>query len=131
MPLAHPLGANFMELIAILRYEKNGFYGIAKLQYAKQGRDDVGEHNGSNIYVSDFLISPNLDVAYNNKFLQGVSTKIVSAELRGGYLLNPKINLSAEAILQYRKLSSEIEENNNFFFGVGLRSNIFNRYKDF
>lgn len=130
MPLAHPLGANFMELLAILRYEKNSFYGIAKLQYAKQGRDDVGEHNGSNIYVSDFLISPNLDVAYDNKFLQGVSTRIVSAELRGGYLLNPKINLSAEAIVQFRKLSSDLEESNNFFFGMGLRSNIFNRYKD-
>jgi hypothetical protein len=131
MPLAHPLGANFMELLAILRYEKKGWYGLAKLQYARQGRDDIGQHNGSNIYVSDFLISPNLDVAYNNKFLQGVSTRIVNAELRGGYLLNPRTNLSIEAILNYRKLSSELENQDNLFFGGGLRCNIFNRYRDF
>lgn len=131
MPLAHPLGANFMEAVVIVRYQKESFYGRLKLQYAKQGRDDVGDHFGSNIFVSDFLIAPNLDQAYNNEFLQGVATKIFNAEARGGYLLNPRIGLAVEAIANYRTLSSSIANAKNFYIGLGLRTSIFNRYTDF
>lgn len=134
LPLAHPLGANFLEFLAILRYEKNNFYGSAKLQIAKQGRDskyNPTEHKGSNIYRTDFDISPNLDFAYNNSFLQGVKTNIMNAEIRAGYRLNPRTNLSAELILNYRKLSSDEAEQKNTFVGVGLRANLFNRYRDF
>jgi hypothetical protein len=131
MPLAHPLGANFMELAAILRYQKNRYYGAAKVTYAIQGRDRPGEHNGSNIFISDFEIAPNLDFAFGNSFLQGVRTKIMNVEVRGGYILNPRLNLSAEAIFNYRKLSSDMADQQNIFFGVGVRSNIFNRYRDF
>ena len=131
MPLAHPLGANFIELMALLRYEKNRFYGNLKLQIARQGRDDFDQHNGSDIYRSDFDIAPNLDFAFNNSFLQGVKTKIRNAELRVGYKLNPRTNLSAEMILNYRKLTSSIESQNNAYIGVGIRSNLFNRYRDF
>jgi hypothetical protein len=131
MPLAHPLGANFMELAAILRYQKNRYYGAAKLTYAIQGRDRVGEHNGSNIFISDFQIAPNLDFAFGNSFLQGLRTNILNTELRGGYVLNPRINLSAEAIFNYRKLSSEEGNQQNLLIGLGIRSNIFNRYRDF
>lgn len=131
MPLAHPLGANFIEFLAILRYEKNKFYGSAKVQYAKQGRDAGDEHKGSNIYRSDFDIAPNLDFAFNNSFLQGVKTNIFNTEIRAGYRVNPRTNLSAELILNYRKLSSDLQNQNNTFVGIGLRSNLFNRYKDF
>ncbi|MCO5232972.1 MAG: hypothetical protein LC105_04760 [Chitinophagales bacterium] len=131
LSLTHPLGANFVEFLAILRYEKNSFYGVAKLQYARQGRDLPGEHKGSNIYRSDYDIAPNLDLAFNNSFLQGVKTDLLSAELRAGYLLNPKIKLSAEAIFHLRKLSSEIQNERNIFVGIGIKSNLFNRYRDF
>jgi hypothetical protein len=131
MPLAHPLGANFVEMLAIFRYEKNQIYGSAKLMYAVQGRDLPGEHKGSNIYKSDYEIAPNLDFAFDNSFLQGVKTKIFNAEVRAGYRLNPRTNLSAELILNYRKLSSSIENQSNAFVGIGLRSNLFSRYKDF
>lgn len=131
MPLAHPLGANFVELLAILRYEKNQLYASAKMVYAVQGRDLPGEHKGSNIYRSDFDIAPNLDFAFNNKFLQGEKTKIFNAEMRAGYRMNPRTNLSAELIFNYRKLSSDIQNQSNAFIGIGLRSNLFSRYKDF
>lgn len=131
MPLAHPLGANFVEMLAILRYEKKQIYGSAKLMYAVQGRDLPGEHKGSNIYRSDYDIAPNLDFAFDNSFLQGVKTKIFNAEVRAGYRFNPRTNLSAELILNYRKLSSNIENQSNAFVGIGLRCNLFSRYKDF
>lgn len=131
MPLAHPLGANFVEMLAIIRYEKNKVYGTAKIMYAVQGRDLLGEHKGSNIYRSDFDIAPNLDFAFDNKFLQGEKTKIFNAEVRAGYRMNPRTNLSAELILNYRKLSSDLQNQSNAFVGIGLRSNLFSRYKDF
>lgn len=133
MPLAHPLGANFMELLAILRYEKNNFYTSLKMQYAKQGRDNYEvEHSGYDIYRSDFEIDDGaLDLAHNKKFLQGAKTKILNTQLKAGYRINPKNNLSAELIFNYRKLSSSIEKESNAFIGIGIRSNLFNRYKDF
>ena len=132
MPLAHPLGANFIEMLGILRYEKNHFYGTAKVQFAVQGRDQGSEHNGSNIYRSDFDINGgNLDLAFNNSFLQGVKTHIFNTEIRGGYRLNPRNNLSAELIFNYRKLSSDIQQQSNAFIGIGIKSNLFNRYSDF
>ncbi len=133
MPLAHPLGANFMEVLAILRYEKNNFYTSAKIQFAKQGRDseDV-EHSGYDIYRSDFEIDGGvLEHAFNKSLLQGAKTNILNTEIRAGYRLNPRINLSAELIFNYRKLSSDIAEESNAFIGFGIRSNLFNRYKDF
>ena len=81
--------------------------------------------------VSDYLIGPNLNLAYGNKFLQGIKTDLINFEARGGYLINPKINLSAEVVMNYRYQKNEFFKTNNFLFGLSLRTNLFNRYTDF
>lgn len=132
-PLAHPLGANFLEFIAIARYEKNNFYTSVKFQVAKQGRDNSEvKHSGYDIFRSDFEIDDGaLDHAFNKSFLQGEKTNILNTELRLGYRLNPRINLATELIFNYRKLKSDLNKQSNAFIGVGIKSNLFNRYKDF
>lgn len=129
--LVHPLGANFYESMTIISWWHKHWAASAKFQYARQGLDAADEHNGSNIFISDFLIGPNLNVAYGNKFLQGIPTNLYNLEMRGGYVINPKINLTAEAVINYRKQKNELFSNSYTYFGFALRTNIFNRYTDF
>lgn len=129
--LAHPVGANFLESITFLNFWHKHWIASAKFQYVVQGLDNLYEHKGSNIFISDYLISPNLNNASGQYFLQGLKTRLINAEVRGGYLINPKINLSAEAFINYRYKKNELVKENNLFFGVSLRTNIFNRYTDF
>ena len=105
--LTHPLGANFLESITFINFWHKHWTASAKFQYVIQGLDNPYEHNGSNIFISDFLIGPDLNKAYGNYFLQGVKTTLISVEARGGYLINPKINLSAEAFVNYRYQKNE------------------------
>ncbi|MDB5228739.1 MAG: protein involved in gliding motility RemB [Bacteroidota bacterium] len=129
--LTHPLGANFLESITFINFWHKHWTASAKFQYVVQGLDNLYEHNGSNIFISDFLIGPDLNKAYGNYFLQGVKTRLISVEARGGYLINPKINLSAEAFVNYRYQKNILFKQQNLFFGISLRTNIFNRYTDF
>ncbi len=49
-PLAHPFGANFFELIGILRYQPAYRWNIElKCIYNRQGLDSAGENFGSNV----------------------------------------------------------------------------------
>ncbi|HPH87151.1 MAG TPA: hypothetical protein PKV76_01710 [Chitinophagales bacterium] len=129
--LTHPLGANFLESITFINYWHKHWTASAKFQYAVQGLDNTYQHNGSNIFVSDFLIAPNLGTAYGNYFLQGVKTRLINVEARGGYLINPKINLAVEAFVNYRYQKNEFWKQNNLFLGISLRTNITNRYTDY
>lgn len=129
--LAHPLGANFLESVTIINFWKNHWTASAKFQYVEQGLDKSLEHNGSNIFISDYLIGPDLNKAYGNYFLQGLKTRLINVEARGGYLLNPKINLAAEAFVNFRYQKNELFKKTNLFFGISVRTNLFNRYTDF
>lgn len=129
--LVHPLGANFWENITIVSYWYKNWQASAKFQFARKGLDGIAEHNGSNIFVSDFIIASDLNEAYNNKFLQGIKTNVVNVELRGGYLLNPKINLGLELVYNYRGIKNEFAKRSYNYFGIALRTNLFNRYSDF
>jgi hypothetical protein len=129
--LAHPLGANFLESVTFINYWYKHWTASAKLQFAVQGRDANFEHNGSNIFLSDYLIAPNLGTAYNNTFLQGVKTRLINVEARGGYLINPKINLAIEAFVNYRYVKNTNIRQDNLFMGISFRTNMFNRYTDF
>jgi hypothetical protein len=129
--LTHPLGANFMESITFINFWKNHWTASAKFQYVVQGLDNTLQHNGSNIFVSDFLLGTDLNKAYGNYFLQGLKTRLINVEARGGYLINPKINLSAEAFVNFRYQKNELSKRSNLFMGISLRTNLFNRYTDF
>ena len=51
-PLAHPLGANFIESATFLNYRHNRIFIEAKYTYAVYGADSAGTDYGKNIFVS-------------------------------------------------------------------------------
>jgi hypothetical protein len=139
--LAHPLGANFWEWLIFLKYRKGRWMAALDFQWARIGGDDLtnpnNNHNGSNIFVSDFEIvdniQENLDFAYGNEFLQGVLNDITSVKISGGYLLNPHLNMRLSVFVQHRVLNipdMDLTEKNTLM-GIRFTTALFNRYDDF
>ena len=52
--LAHPLGANFKEMVFLSEYNINRFTFRFKYINAKVGLDSINTHYGQNIFLSDF-----------------------------------------------------------------------------
>ena len=125
--LAHPLGANFKELVGIIQYNYKRIYLTAKVNYIEQGIN-LGTNYGQDIFVSDF--SPALNSQTQNQGIQS-STKI--AECRVGYLINPKYNLTIFAGGIYREINVEVLYGNDItqWLFVGLKTTLFNNYFDF
>lgn len=117
-PLAHPLGANFIEGIGNLRYLKNRWQFNALFKKYAIGKDDF-LNRGNDIYRS----YDDNRLEYGNKLLQGNLVKINSIELSTRYILNPKWNLSVKfgiihEFMKYYRFTG-------YFFG--LSTNIGNR----
>ena len=55
--LAHPLGANFKEIINIVKFKKDNFLFSLSSKLIKIGLDSINSHFGQNIFISDFIAS--------------------------------------------------------------------------
>ena len=134
-PLAHTLGANFSEFVAIARYRKDRWYGDAKFIVAKRGlelNEAATPFYGGNIYgTEDNRLSDD-----GNDLGQGNATDFFHAELESGYLINPTTNLKVYASLIYRDFNPEVNNilhssASTVWFNVGLRTDLFNWYYDY
>ena len=127
-PLAHPLGANFRELLGIMNYSYKRFDFQGQATYARYGLDPEGMNYGKNINLS--YETRSLD--YGSHVGQGIKTNLYFAELKTSYLLNPKYNLRLEVGGVYRRESSEgLASKNTQLLTFGLRSTFRNLYQDF
>lgn len=128
-PLAHPLGANFAELIGIIKYQPlPRLYAQAKLIAWRQGLDTAGHNNGSNIFLS----YTTRDKDYGYKIGSGVKANTINASLWVGYEIWE--NLFIDASLLYRKLSATdvpVLSSKTTLFSIGLRMNVGRREYDY
>nr|WP_295869254.1 hypothetical protein [uncultured Chitinophaga sp.] len=127
--LAHPLGANFWELLGIATYRIKRWYGRGQLMYARYGDDpDAKTNNGHYIYKP----YTNRPSDYGNYIGQGIKTNLLYAQGTVAYVLNPKYNLRVEASLAARKLQNDITgSKTDLIFNFGLRSSFRQFYYDF
>lgn len=135
--IGHIWGANFNEIVAIARYNKNRFFADAKLSAGVRGFDFDKATNqlnyGSNIY-KDYDKDRAKDVGVTVG--QGNKANILIADLQAGYLINPNTNLKLFGSLIYRSFNPKentatIFKDNTSWFSIGLRSDIFNWYFDY
>lgn len=126
-PLAHPMGANFRELVGLLNYSYKRFDFSGELMYAKYGLDVAGQNYGKNIF------EPYTDAvkANGNFTTQGIRTDLFYAEGRVAYVINPKYNLRLELGGIVRRESNSLGKNNTGLITFGLRSSFRNLYSDF
>ncbi|MGG7034003.1 MAG: gliding motility protein RemB [Flavobacterium sp.] len=135
--MGHNWGANFREMIGIVRYHKGRYFFDGKLTYGFKGFDlntTTDTYNyGGDIY-KDYDEHRYVDTGA--KIGQGNKTTILIADVQGGYLLNPTTNLKLFASVIYRDFNPTtdtklIHSENTLWFSVGLRSDIFNMYFDY
>jgi hypothetical protein len=127
-PLAHPLGANFNELVGVIRYHPIGRLNItARIIAWKQGLDSAGGYNsGSDLFR---LSNDGRASEFGYKQLNGVLSKGLNAGVIISYEVRENIFLDAHAMLRKQKTA----ENSNqvFLFGLGLRMNLWYRDYDY
>jgi len=130
-PLAHPLGANFNEFIAIAHYQPAYKWNLeGKIIYYRQGLDSAGVNFGSNIFES-YDTRPR---DYGFQIGSGVPANclLVSGLVSYQWKENLFIDLSA----QYRNYSVHDPSNvyrssNSTMFTAGVRINMFRREYDY
>ncbi len=99
-PLAHPLGANFYELIGIVHYQPSYKWNLeGKAIYYKQGLDSAGVNFGSNVF-EDYTTRPR-----DYGFSIGSGTPAKCLNLSGLVSYQWKENLFLELSAMYRHYS--------------------------
>jgi len=122
-PLAHPLGANFEELVGIARYNWHRIFINGKLVYANFGTSTKTVNAGNNIFA-DYTKNRS---EYGNYIGQGVNTTLRQIDLSIGYLINPLYNLNITAGITNRSISGTAT---NLIY-LGLRTSLDNMFFDY
>lgn len=134
--LAHTLGANFSEFIALARYHHGRFYGSAKVIVAKRGFDfntaDNSSYYGGDIYRSEYDRVSEV----GNNVAQGNTTNFFHSELQAGYLINPATSLKVYGSVILRNFDPTLDtetvyKTNTTWVNFGVRTDLFNWYYDF
>ncbi len=128
--LAHPLGANFRELLFFADYRYRRMYASINCLYAVSGADTLNSHWGSNIFMSDTHASGGYN-STGNVMLQGDRLVRMIGVLRAGYLFNPKYQLCVEGELSYRTARMNESTQKNLCISLGIKTKLFNQYFDF
>ena len=130
-PLAHPLGANFSEMIGILRYQPAPRWTVlAKAMYSKQGQDTGSRSFGSNIFLPNIPPYRQGDRGY--EIVSGIESKTTFVSLLLSYEL--KENLFIEASLTNRKYdvpAVSAMSASSTIVSFGIRWNMYRRSFEF
>lgn len=126
-PLAHPLGANFVESVSFINYRYKRWYSEVRFQYAVQGQDTAGINYGNNVFLN-YMSRP---YDYGHYMFNGLRTTLTSIDLRIFYLVNPKTNFNIMAGIQTRERSNDVSLQQTQLIYFGLRTALENFYYDF
>ena len=127
-PIAHPLGANFNEIVGILRYQPFGRLNIVgKLIMAKVGRDTTGVDWGSDILKNNTQHVQE----FGNTIGQGISNKIMYGSLTLSWQLRHNVFIDANMIIRQSKSEVAFYNNNTSITSFALRWNIARRLYEF
>lgn len=125
--LAHPFGANFREFVGIANYSYQKFDFSLQGNYGLYGLDIAEGDN----YGKDLFKPYNKDMAHDGGIGQGLKTKMVYADAKIAYVVNPKYNLRLEAGAALRRESNAEWTNTSSLITLGLRASFRNLYYDF
>jgi len=126
-PLAHPLGANFQELIGIVRYQPAAkWYIDARAIYYYQGLDTAGINFGSNPLLS-YDTRP---ADYGFVVGSGNKAKWLNAMFQLSYELRENLFIESSLLLRNYKIK-DAGKINTTLVSIGIRLNMFKRDYDF
>lgn len=128
--LAHPLGANFTEMVGFINYRFKDFFIQLKGNYAVKGNDSLTNNFGGNIFKSDntFPISQTIEDVHTT---QGLKTTISTQDIQVGYLVNPSTNFNIVVGFTNRTETTNKGTSATQFVYFGIRTSLANFYYDF
>lgn len=126
-PLAHPMGANFLESVSILRYQNKRWSIQDKMIYAKYGEDLAGVNYGRDIYESNI----NRPSEHGHYIANKNPAELIHNDLKFTYMISPASNLLFEAGVVHRIQSSVSNKFTTYYIYIGLRTALYNTYHDF
>lgn len=128
--LAHPLGSNFREALAIVNYSYKRIDLRAQANYSFYGADDPLLPQAS--FGQDIYKPYTQRTADEGYFIgSGIATKLYYIDLKAAYVLNYKNNLRIELSYINRYESNKLGTNKTNYFSFGLKSSFRNLYYDF
>jgi hypothetical protein len=126
--LAHPLGANFNELVAIVRYQPIPKLNLsAKLFYAKTGRDSVNQNYGGDILKDNRTRQQD----YGNQIGQGFANKITFMDFTASYMFKHNLFIDVKHFIRKSESDLAFYNNNTSFTSLSIRWNIPQRTYEF
>ncbi|MES2836288.1 MAG: hypothetical protein V4667_02100 [Bacteroidota bacterium] len=126
-PLAHPYGANFKEVVALGSYQYKNWIPELKIVTSSIGLDTGSVNYGQNVYKS-YVFRP----ADNGNFVgQGLNTKLLFTEFKLNYQINSAYLLRVFAGVQFRSQSNNIASTKETWLIFGLKTALFNLYRDY
>jgi hypothetical protein len=131
--LAHPLGANFKEFVARVRYQPlQPLTFNAKLIASSFGTDTTGTNWGGNIlqsYSHPTIPPGGTDPYFGHTTGQGIANKVLHFQLLTSYQLRHNLYIDLDAWLRRQKVADQL--NSSAYLGVGVRLNIAPKVVDY
>lgn len=127
-PLAHPLGANFTEVVAIARYQPVGRLRLTgKMIFATYGTDPAGLNYGGNI-----LLSNNTRVMdRGNEIGQGISTDLFFASFMASWQWKHNFFFDLKHVYRQQESEDPLLNQKTNFTSAAIRWNIPQRMNEF
>jgi len=126
--LAHPLGANFKEVVFIAYYGKDKWKFTSKFTLSKVGLDSLNTHYGQNIFDSDYNASTGGQSSYGNFNGQGVATQINTFHTEIAYSFKW---FDIFGSVFYKNKKSDLFDQTSLWYSVGLRTFSFSTFQDY
>jgi hypothetical protein len=139
-PLAHPLGANFSELLLMVNYRWKRWEVDGKIIFAKYGSSSANDSisYGNDLYESTGTFEEPNGFVYAGRpsdfgieMYQGNLTTVNLKNFNIAYVVNPRTNFKVNLGITLRDFESEETEMQTKFINFGIKSDLFNHYYDF
>ncbi len=126
-PLAHPLGANFWELIAIARYQLlPELTAQLTVIYYEKGLDSLLDNWGGNIFYANVFDNGGLTVQreFGNTIGQGTKQRVALFDLLVSYQARHNLFIDLNVLLRASKTNIERYNGTQTYIGLGARLNL-------
>ncbi len=121
IPLAHPLTANFREVMLRAKWAPAGRFSFeSKVFLIKNGDDPVGQNFGNNVQLN-YRVIPN---EFGNFIGQGIGSDILLCNFDMNFALFHNGFLDFRAGYRRKKSDEASLSRSEFWFGTGFRMNI-------
>ncbi len=127
--LAHPLVANFREVVAIANYRYKRLMIRSQFNFAQYGADIPGDtlsygHNPN-------IPSKKRNAQYGVKLLQGNKTTTKYVDAAATLLINPRTMMNFTVGLRHRNMKDDFDSNSSTHIYFALRWSLKNKYYDY